>query len=353
MSESLNTSSEEVDVLEGEAGALGAAVDVGEFSVAFSVASDEGEHADKEVKLPSISFGYYHGRGLSTMHTNIMLMLSGCRGEGLVERVKGRMIERTLDMSESLLLDPEEYSKLLSGRSKNNVSFMEAFRSAASEKSVSLMSHSDGYPYPTVVAFSLVEGEQGIDPITVCEDLELHGNSCTFSHVELKSGALCSSSKSGQIQPPLECNRSNKEASEGSMQTARDFFDVMSEDENDTDDDQNNNDDDGESGKKDDEEEDAADGGEEDDDSLNMFTANSNFNQVHELQDHIPRLINIPAVGADTTDDHEIPQHFFSESDASDGIEISFFEYDGTSPAEDLFQVSWNYPPSNAMVFDE
>jgi hypothetical protein len=44
---------------------------------------------------------------------------------------------------------------------------MKAFRNAASETAVSLMSHGNGYPHPTVVAFSLAEGEQGEDPIRV------------------------------------------------------------------------------------------------------------------------------------------------------------------------------------------
>ena len=62
---------------------------------------------EKIVKLPTISFGYHYGRDLKTMHTNIMLMLSGCQGEGLVECVNGRTIERTFDLSDSLMLNPD------------------------------------------------------------------------------------------------------------------------------------------------------------------------------------------------------------------------------------------------------
>jgi hypothetical protein len=74
---------------------------------------------EEEVKLPSISFGYHCGRGLTTMHTSIMLMLSGSFGDGLVECVRNKTIERTLDLSESLLLDPDQYSRHLSTKKYN------------------------------------------------------------------------------------------------------------------------------------------------------------------------------------------------------------------------------------------
>jgi hypothetical protein len=51
---------------------------------------------EEEVKLPSISFGYHCGKGLTTMHTSIMLMLSGSSGDGLVECVRNKTIERML-----------------------------------------------------------------------------------------------------------------------------------------------------------------------------------------------------------------------------------------------------------------
>lgn len=147
---------------------------------------------EKIVKLPTISFGYYYGRGLNTMHTSIMVMLSGCQGERVVECVNGRTIERKFDLSESLLLDADGYNRLVLGRPEN-CRFMEAFRNAASEKAETLTSFGDGYP--TVVALSAVEGEQGVDPVSVCEDLELHvdeetDNPCVFSRVELTSGAI-------------------------------------------------------------------------------------------------------------------------------------------------------------------
>jgi len=147
---------------------------------------------EAEDKLPSISFGYYYGRNLQTMHASTMLMLSGCSGEGVVERVNGRTIERTFDMSDSLLLDPDQYNKQLGRGRLETSNFMHAFQKAASEKAASL-SLCDGYP--SVIALSLVEGEQGIDAITVCEDFEVYDgsspdNPCVYSNVELLSGAM-------------------------------------------------------------------------------------------------------------------------------------------------------------------
>jgi len=143
---------------------------------------------DNEIKLPNLSFGYYYGPSLQTMHTSVMLMLSGCPGGDVVERVNARTIERTFDLSNSLLLNPNEYNKHL-GRLETS-KFMEAFRIAASEKEASL----SGDGYPSVVALSLVEGEQGIDPIAICGDVEVHSgdddNPSVFSHVELVSGAM-------------------------------------------------------------------------------------------------------------------------------------------------------------------
>lgn len=141
------------------------------------------------IKLPTISFGYHIGPSLTTMHTSIMLMLSGCKGGNLVEFIADNMVERNIDMSESLLLDPIQYNNLLQRPEK--AGFFEALQQAASNKASTWSEHQS---YPSDTAFSCIEGEQGIGPIAVSTDLEIcdgnDNNPTVFNHVELTSGAM-------------------------------------------------------------------------------------------------------------------------------------------------------------------
>jgi len=262
----------------------------------------------EEIKLPNISFGYYYGRSLQTMHTSAMLMLSGCPGEGVVERVNGRTIERTFDMSNCLLFDPDKYSKLV-GRSKNS-GFMDALRKASSEKAASLSLDED---YPSVVALSLVEGKQGVDPITVCTDFEVYcndnpANPFIFSHVELVSGAmrhsttLNQSSKLKSSVPDSSsifgANSDGEESivSQTSIETAlpqQELFPIET----------------------------ALQG---------VFTLSNEIgNELKEKQDR-----EVAAVSEELEDEIEIQ-----------------FTYVGTSLS--LFRESWDYPSSISMVFDD
>jgi len=76
-----------------------------------------------QLALPSLSFGYHYGSDLKTMHTSISLVLSGCQGQGVVERVSDGTIERSF-LSNSLLLDPDAYSRALGLKDRG---FLEGF----------------------------------------------------------------------------------------------------------------------------------------------------------------------------------------------------------------------------------
>jgi len=280
---------------------------------------EEDEEDAKEIKLPNVSFGYYYGRSLQTMHTSLMLMLSGCPGEGVVEHVNGRMIERTFDMLDSLLLDPDQYNKQLGRMEKSR--FMDAFQKAASEKAASL---SLGDDHPSVFALSLVEGEQGIDPIAVCEDFEVYdgkapdNNPCLFSHVELISGAMRRSALSSSL---------NESAfKSAAIPVCSSIF----------------------GGQRSNEEKLVSRTG------LIDETATRK-----DCQQAPPTAIDVPL-----DDEQQLAQNDATKSNEkqestavgedfefADEIEIQFTEDADTSVS--LFQDSWNYPSSIAMVFDD
>jgi hypothetical protein len=158
------------------------------------------------------------------------------------------------------------------------------------------MSHGNGYPHPTVVAFSLAEGEQGEDPIRVDLDMEVRvndtDNPCIFSHVDLVLGALKQYSKRSELPSPA-CGGSRNFDNEGnssddcSMQSA--IYDSRHNDE------ENNNSGDG------------------------MFTAVSNVSVESELRSNAsqahPTTIEIMVTADDT--------YFDVDDNSDDDIEIA------------------------------
>jgi hypothetical protein len=158
------------------------------------------------------------------------------------------------------------------------------------------MSHGNGYPHPTVVAFSLAEGEQGEDPIRVDLDMEVRvndtDNPCIFSHVDLVLGALKQYPKRSELPSPA-CGGSRNFDNEGnssddcSMPSA--IYDSRHNDE------ENNNSGDG------------------------MFTAVSNVSVESELRSNAsqahPTTIEIMVTADDT--------YFDVDDNSDDDIEIA------------------------------
>ena len=85
-------------------------------------------------KLPAISYGHYEGQVLVTKHVDSVLIL-----ESTQTTIVGSTIYRTVDMSRSLLLDPDGYNAMLrygNPRHSSKSSYMIAFREAAYQKVV-------------------------------------------------------------------------------------------------------------------------------------------------------------------------------------------------------------------------
>jgi hypothetical protein len=67
-----------------------------------------------EMKLPFISYGHYEGRELVTKHVDSVLMLSGIDPNNDMQgSIDGSTIYRTVDMSHSLLIDPDGCNAML------------------------------------------------------------------------------------------------------------------------------------------------------------------------------------------------------------------------------------------------
>ena len=76
----------------------------------------------RAMKLPTISYGHYEGQELVTKHADSVLML---------ESTQTTIVYRTVDMSRSLLLEPDGYNDMLrcgKTRHSSNSSYMIAFR---------------------------------------------------------------------------------------------------------------------------------------------------------------------------------------------------------------------------------
>jgi hypothetical protein len=131
-----------------------------------------------------------------TNHVDSVLMLSGIDPNiDIRGSIDGSTIYRTVNMSHSLLLHPDGYNAML-GRGKprhsSDGSFMIAFRETARRKELTWGAN-DLSP-PTVFTASPVEGDQGVDPITVTTFGEIRagteGNPQSYSHVEMTSGKI-------------------------------------------------------------------------------------------------------------------------------------------------------------------